>query len=242
MRQFGLIGYPLSHSFSKKYFSRKFSEEGIDAMYENYPLSDIKELHSLLSELHLLEGLNVTIPYKQAVIPFLNQQSDVVRETGACNCIRIINGKLEGFNTDVTGFDQALSAKLTRAHNKAIVLGTGGAAKAVCYVLDKKGISWLQVSRIRKELCISYEELSSELISEYPLIINTTPLGMFPDINTCPQLPYHAIGTSHYLFDLVYNPTLTKFLQQGKARGALIENGYNMLVIQAEESWKHWNA
>jgi shikimate dehydrogenase len=224
VRQFGLIGFPLSHSFSKKYFTQKFNEEGINALYENFPLADINELPSILSRTPHLEGLNVTIPYKQSVIPFIDTISDIMHETGACNCIRIRNNKLQGFNTDVTGFDIALSSLLSPLHDKALVLGTGGAAKAVCYVLDKKGISWLQVSRTRKENCILYEDINGQLIRDYLLIINTTPLGMFPNTDACPDLPYHAMNESHYLFDLVYNPPITKFLQLGKERGALTEN------------------
>jgi shikimate dehydrogenase len=241
MREFGLIGYPLSHSFSKKYFTQKFSHEGIDAVYENYPLKDIAGLASVIEEHPLLEGINVTIPHKQSVISYLHKMSAVVEETGACNCIRIKNKTLEGFNTDVIGFEASLSAHLTPLHSKAIVLGSGGAAKAVCYVLGKKGIPFIQASRSPTGELLAYKDLSPDIIREHRLIINTTPLGMFPDTEACPDLPYDAIGESHYLFDLVYNPSITLFLLKGREQGAIIENGYRMLELQAEESWKIWN-
>jgi len=242
MRQFGLIGFPLTHSFSKKYFTQKFTEKGIDAMYEIYPIKDISELVVLIKSNSELEGINVTIPHKQSVIPFLHSMSDVVKEIRACNCIRIRNSKLEGFNTDVIGFEVSLTSRLRSSHNKALVLGTGGAAKAVCYVLSQKGIPYLQVSRNPTGEMIGYGDISTNLISETRLIINTTPLGMFPDIDQCPELPYESITDQHYLFDLVYNPSLTLFLQKGQQQGAVIENGYSMLEIQAEESWKIWNS
>jgi shikimate dehydrogenase len=242
MRQFGLIGFPLTHSFSKKYFTEKFSDEGISASYENFPLENINGLLSLIEKNPTLEGINVTIPHKQSVIAFLDKMSDVVRDIGACNCIRIKNNKREGFNTDVTGFETALGAHLSPVHRSALVLGTGGAAKAVCYVLAKKAIPYLQVSRTQKPGVLSYGDVTPSIVQEHQLIINTTPLGMYPEISHCPELPYEAIGESHYLFDLVYNPTLTLFLQKGKANGAIIENGYSMLEVQAEESWKIWNS
>ena len=242
MRRFGLIGFPLTHSFSKKYFTQKFTEKGIDAIYETYPIKDIAELGMLIKNNTELEGINVTIPHKQSVIPFLHSMSDVVNEIRACNCIRIRNNKLEGFNTDVTGFDISLTTHLKPSHNKALVLGTGGAAKAVCFVLSQKGIPWLQVSRNPTGNMVGYSDITATVISETRLIINTTPLGMFPDTDHCPELPYDAITDQHYLFDLVYNPSLTLFLQKGQQQGAVIENGYKMLVIQAEESWKIWNS
>ena len=242
MRRFGLIGFPLTHSFSKKYFTQKFTEKGIDAIYETYPIKDIAELGMLIKNNSELEGINVTIPHKQSVIPFLHSMSDVVNEIRACNCIRIRNNKLEGFNTDVTGFDISLTTHLKPSHNKALVLGTGGAAKAVCFVLSQKGIPWLQVSRNPTGNMVGYSDITATVISETRLIINTTPLGMFPDTDHCPELPYDAITDQHYLFDLVYNPSLTLFLQKGQQQGAIIENGYKMLVIQAEESWKIWNS
>jgi shikimate dehydrogenase len=242
MRVFGLIGFPLSHSFSKKYFTRKFREDGIDAEYENFPLQDITGLPSVIKDHPSLEGINVTIPHKQSVIAYLHKISEVVRETGACNCLRIRNNTLEGFNTDVMGFEASLSAHLAPAHNKALVIGTGGAAKAVCYVLGKKGIPYLQVSRTSRGEIVGYKDISPAVVREHRLIINTTPLGMFPDTGSFPDIPYDALGEGHYLFDLVYNPSITLFLQKGRERGAIIENGYHMLELQAEESWKIWNS
>ena len=242
-RLFGLIGYPLSHSFSKKYFSEKFQQEGItDCQYELFPLENIDELSKLMSNSHDLVGLNVTIPYKELVIPFLDEMSSVVLEIGACNCIRIVNGKLEGHNTDVIGFQKTLEPQLKTHHQKALVLGTGGAAKAVHYVLRQKGIQYTEVSRNARGEIISYEQIDEEIIASHTLIINTTPLGMYPAVESIPTMPYHLLGPDHYLYDLVYNPNPTLFLQKGIEKGSAIENGSEMLRIQAEESWKIWNA
>ena len=239
---FGLIGYPLSHSFSKKYFSEKFQEEHIrDCQYELFPLETIDELNGLLKKSPELAGLNVTIPYKELVIPFLNEMSPVVAEIGACNCIMIKNGKLTGHNTDVIGFQKTLEPKLKPHHNKALVLGTGGAAKAVHYVLRQKGIEYAEVSRTAKGETLSYDQIDEKIMASHTLIINTTPLGMYPDVGTIPSLPYHLISPEHYLYDLVYNPNPTLFLQKGIEVGATVENGSEMLRIQAEESWKIWN-
>ena len=241
-RFFGLIGYPLSHSFSKRYFADKFLREDIaNNAYELYPLSAITELPQLLRENPLLEGLNVTIPYKEQVLSYLDELSPVVQETGACNCIRIRDGKLTGFNTDVIGFEQTLSRKLMPHHTKALVLGTGGAAKAVHFVLNQKSISFIQVGRQKRGYIIDYESLTPELMAEYTLIINTTPLGMYPNVDEAPAIPYGCLGDNHYLYDLVYNPAKTLFLKRGEEKGAVIENGADMLVIQAEASWDIWN-
>jgi len=242
MRLFGLIGYPLSHSFSKKYFTEKFEREKLtDCRYELFPITSIDELKKVLDQHPDLYGLNITIPYKEQVIPFLDETDEVVEKIGACNCISIENRKLKGFNTDVTGFEISLKTKLKPHHKKALILGTGGAAKAVEYVLEKLGIDFKYVSR--KPSCnnFSYEQLTPAIISEHTLIINTTPLGMYPGINEAPTIPYESLTDQHYLFDLVYNPEKTLFLQKGEARGAVIKNGYEMLLIQAEESWKIWN-
>lgn len=243
MRRFGLIGYPLSHSFSQKFFTDKFREEGIaDCIYENFPLENIDALRPVLDHQAGLAGLNVTIPYKEKVIPYLHHQNDVVKEIGACNCIKIVNGELYGYNTDVVGFEQSLRPLLETHHNKALVLGTGGAAKAIHFVLNKLGIHFLEVSRQPfSGRQISYEQVTPELLENHTLLINTTPLGMYPKIEECPPLPYTSLTPRHYLFDLVYNPAKTLFLQQGEAQGAVVKNGSDMLVIQAEESWKIWN-
>ncbi len=242
MRQFGLIGYPLSHSFSKKYFTEKFAAEGlVDCVYENYSIPSINELENVLSKNPLLEGFNITIPYKEQVIAYLSEKSDVVKQIGACNCVSIKNGSLKGYNTDVTGFELSLKEKLKSSHKKGLILGTGGAAKAVEYVLQKLNIGHKYVSRSPVAGNLSYTDLTEDIIAEYTLIINTTPLGMYPNIQEMPPIPYHSLTANHYLFDLVYNPAKTVFLQKGEERGAAIKNGEDMLVIQAEESWKIWN-
>jgi shikimate dehydrogenase len=242
MRVFGLIGFPLSHSFSKKYFTDKFAREGISGCrYELFPLERIDDITGLLEDEPELAGLNVTIPYKQQVIPFLQELDPVVRDIGACNCIRVRNGRLQGFNTDVTGFEESLKAKLSPAHDRALVLGTGGAAQAVHHVLGRLGIPFLSVGRKASASVLDYGSLTPELIHGHRLIINTTPLGMYPGVDECPDIPYAAIGAGHYLYDLVYNPEKTLFLSKGEARGAVIANGGDMLVIQAEESWRIWN-
>ncbi|HEY4205220.1 MAG TPA: shikimate dehydrogenase [Puia sp.] len=241
MRKFGLIGYPLSHSFSQKYFTEKFQQLGIsDCQYELYPIEDIAEMKGLLQDPELC-GLNVTIPYKKQVMPYLGSMNHVVRETGACNCIKVTNGSTTGYNTDVIGFMQSLGKKLQPFHKRALILGTGGASKAVEYVLRKLHIEYSYVSRKGEGEILRYEQVDEEVIYSHNLIINTTPLGMYPKVDICPPLPYEAIGPQHYLFDLVYNPARTLFLQNGEQRGAAVENGYDMLVGQAEESWRIWN-
>ena len=212
-----------------------------NCVYDNHPLGSISELPGMLADNPSLEGFNVTIPYKEQVIPFLSEQSAVVKKTGACNCIKIKDGKLTGYNTDVTGFELSLKEKLAAHHKKALILGTGGAAKAVEYVLHHLGISYQYVSRKASARTISYDALTPGLLEAYTLIVNTTPLGMYPNVHELPPLPYEALGSNHYLFDLVYNPAKTLFLQRGEEQGAVIKNGQDMLVIQAEESWKIWN-
>lgn len=242
MRAFGLIGYPLGHSFSKKYFADKFEREGITGnAYELFPLEQIDQLEDLLASNPDLAGLNVTIPYKEQVIPYLDSMSPVVEEIGACNCIHIQEGRLMGHNTDVIGFSRSLLPKLKPHHRQALILGTGGSSKAVAYTLKELGIPFLQVSRTPADGMIAYEEIDQRMLESHTLLINTTPVGMFPDIAKAPAIPYEFIGTDHYLFDLVYNPERTRFLQEGALRGAAVENGSDMLVIQAEASWEIWN-
>jgi len=242
MRVFGLIGFPLSHSFSKKYFTDKFEREGIrDCRYELFPLEDIQALSGLVEKEPELCGLNVTIPYKQQVIPFLDQMDEEVKQMGACNCIRLIHGKLHGHNTDVIGFEISLRKKWHSSHDTALVLGTGGAAKAVHFVLTRMGIPFREVSRTRSPGVLDYASLTPDIIHSTRLIINTTPLGMYPDVGGLPDIPYDALGPQHFLFDLVYNPEKTGFLEAGERRGATIANGSEMLSLQAEESWKIWN-
>lgn len=242
MRLFGLIGYPLTHSFSKKYFSEKFEKEGIqDCRYELFSIPAIDDLKEILRSNPQLSGLNVTIPYKEKVLPFLDESDETVKKIKACNCIQVRHGRLKGFNTDVTGFERSLKELLQPYHTKALVLGTGGAAKAVEFALKKTGIAYHHVSRRPSVHNYSYEQLTPQVMNEHLLIINTTPLGTYPAINEAPPLPYEQLTTRHYLFDLVYNPAKSLFLQKGEENGARIKNGYDMLVIQAEESWRIWN-
>jgi shikimate dehydrogenase len=244
MRKYGLIGYPLTHSFSQRYFTEKFGKEGLtDVSYSNFPLAGIGELPEVFSDPELC-GLNITIPYKEQVIPFLQEMDEVVSIIGACNCIHIVRGRIKGYNTDVTGFSRSLEQKLTGHHRQALVLGTGGAAKAVEYVLRNFRIPYQSVSRQPRPLsgAIAYEGVDARMLATHQLIINTTPLGMYPHTEECPLLPYEALTPEHYLFDLIYNPAKTLFLQKGEARGAVVQNGYDMLILQAEESWRIWNS
>lgn len=242
MRTFGLIGNPLTHSFSKKYFTQKFEAENISGCrYELYPLDNIEKLPALLQQVPDLVGLNVTIPYKEQVIAYLHEQSPAVQQIKACNCIHIVDGKLIGFNTDVLGFQQSLLKQLQPQHTHALILGTGGAAKAVAFALQQLQLSYQVVSRKSGPNAISYDDLLEEVVAQHTLIINTTPLGTYPNVNEAPPIPYQFLTAQHHLYDLVYNPAETLFLQKGKEQGALTQNGADMLVIQAEESWKIWN-
>ncbi|HLK28965.1 MAG TPA: shikimate dehydrogenase [Puia sp.] len=244
MRKFGLIGYPLSHSFSQKYFTEKFNKENIeDCSYQNFSIPAIQEISSIILSEAELCGLNVTIPYKEQVIPFLDFKNEVVEQINACNCIKIIDRKLYGFNTDVVGFEISLKKKLKAHHKNALILGTGGAAKAVEYVMKKLGIEYKLVSRKpSSENAISYNDLNENIIRSHQLIVNTSPIGMYPNVYAYPEITYQAITSQHYFFDLIYNPAKTAFLQKGEERGAVIENGLEMLVLQAEESWRIWNS
>lgn len=243
MRLFGLIGNQLTHSFSKKYFTEKFEKESIsECRYELFPLRTITELPRLLKENPELEGLNVTVPYKQQVLPFLHT-SKLPAGLTACNCIDIQNGMLTGYNTDVTGFELSLKPLLRSHHNKALILGNGGATAAVVFVLQKLGIDPTIVSRTPDDISmLSYRNLTRNVINDHHIIINTTPLGMYPDEDSCPDIPYQFISDKHLCYDLIYNPAKTLFLKKGKERGAAIKNGEEMLVLQAEESWRIWNS
>lgn len=245
MKIYGLIGNPLSHSFSKKYFSEKFSNENIsDCEYHNFEIKDLEIEIPKLKRNSLIAGLNVTIPYKSGILPFLDAASEVCNEINACNCIKIDEEKWRGFNTDVIGFEKSFVPYLRPYHNKALVLGTGGSSKAVAYVLKKLQFDFLFVSRkkaVAKNV-INYESISSLMMQEYLTVINATPAGMFPNVKDCPQLPYEYISDKHFFFDLIYNPNKTLFLSKAEAMGALIKNGGDMLSIQAEESWKIWNS
>ncbi|MBO9619268.1 MAG: shikimate dehydrogenase [Niabella sp.] len=242
MRLFGLIGFPLGQSFSKKFFTEKFEKEKIaDCRYELFEIPTIAELHSVLANNPELHGFNVTIPYKQDVLAFLQELDPEAASIGACNCIKITEEGLKGYNTDAAAFESTLLQQLQPHHTHALILGTGGAAKAVKYVLEKLGIVYKYVSRSAKEGALTYEALTPDVMATHTLIINSTPLGSFPKTEGKPAIPYDLITPQHYLYDLVYNPSLTAFLNEGQQRGAFIKNGYDMLVGQAEESWRIWN-
>ncbi len=244
MRLFGLIGFPLSHSFSQKFFTEKFEKEGIkDCVYQNFPLNSIELFPDLLMQYPGLNGFNITIPYKEKILPFLHHQTDAVQKIGACNCVKIESGRLTGYNTDVKGFEISLKEKLLPKHNSALILGTGGAAKAVAYILQQLGIPYKYISRKNNSNSnvVEYSQITKEIISSHKLIVNTTPVGMYPNVHEAPQILYDAITADHYLYDLTYNPSKTLFLQKGEAQGASIKNGQEMLILQAEESWKIWN-
>lgn len=242
MRNFGLIGYPLSHSFSKGYFAEKFQKEGLlDCRYENYPLPSLDGFPELVARVEDLRGLNVTIPHKEAVIALIDTLDDAARDIGAVNTILFQDGKTTGFNTDIVGFARSLQPLLRVHHDRALILGTGGASKAVAYCLSALQIPYRLVSRRKQSPdMLTYGELTEEVMRTHRLIINTTPLGTSPQVDTCPPIPYHWLEGHHLLYDLVYNPAETLFLRKGKAQGAAIKNGYQMLVLQAEASWAIW--
>lgn len=259
MKKYGLIGYPLSHSFSKKYFSDKFAKEGHeDREYELYPLQNLSDLPELINNTHELAGLNVTVPHKIGVMFYLDKIDPAAREIDAVNCIKIVNHqpveaffsgelssmkvRLEGYNTDAYAFEESLKPLLKKHHQKALVLGNGGAARAVAYVLNKLNISYRLVSRRAIGKQLSYQQLTADVMKERLLIINTTPLGTAPNIEECPAIPYDLITSRHLLYDLVYNPEETEFLKRGKENGAGIKNGLEMLHLQAEKSWEIWNS
>jgi shikimate dehydrogenase len=243
MNTYGLIGFPLSHSFSEKFFADKFREKGIkDCVYQNFPLENIEELPQLIEDTPGLKGLNVTIPYKEKVLPYLFQENEIVKAIGACNCIKLEDGKLIGYNTDAIGFEKSLVKHLEPHHSKALILGEGGAAKAVAYVLKKLNIEYLCVTRrgASNDGRVLFRDLANSTIASHTIIINSTPLGMYPAIHECPPINYDALTPAHYLYDLIYNPAKTLFLQKGEERGTIIKNGHEMLVLQAEESWRIW--
>jgi shikimate dehydrogenase len=248
MKEYGLIGFPLSHSFSGKYFANKFKSEGIDdCVYHLFPLESLDRFPELLATHPDLWGLNVTIPYKEKIIPYLDSTEDSISAIGAVNTIKIIRNRgqlvLKGYNTDVYGFGESLKPFLKDHHQNALILGTGGASKAVLFVLEQLGIGMLSVSRTpRVKGQVSYEMLTRETLKKCTLIINTSPLGMYPDAGSCPAIPYEYITKDHILFDLVYNPEETLFMKQGKAMGATVLNGLKMLHLQAEKSWEIWNS
>ena len=238
MRHYGIIGYPLLHSFSAKYFNEKFATEKIEAEYSLYP-TKVESLKLKVERLlNSLDGFNVTLPYKQAIIPYLDRLDETAEAIGAVNVVY----KHVGYNTDCLGFIESIRPLLGKEDKKALVLGTGGASKAVCYGLTKLGVSPTLVSRTPKEGMIGYEALDEEIMKQYTVIVNCTPLGMYPDVDSCPDIPYELLSARHLLFDCVYNPEETLFLKQGKAQGARIKNGMEMLIGQAQAAWKIWES
>lgn len=243
-KQLGLIGRNLEHSFSLEFFKKKFLSQGIvEWNYNLFSINEINKFPELIKKVSNLVGLNVTIPYKEIIIEYLDELSPEAKEISAVNTIFIKGKKLIGYNTDVNGFWKSLVPLLKKQDQKALVLGSGGSSKAICYVLKKLNIEYLIVSRNPNEnSSISYSNLDKEIISEYKLIVNTTPLGMFPETEKCPDIPYHYLNENHLLYDLIYNPSTTLFLDKGIEKGCRVKNGLEMLHIQAEESWKIWNA
>ncbi len=244
MKKFGLIGYPLEHSFSKTYFEKKFENEKLNNVsYNNYEIDDLNKLKNIIIDNPELVGLNVTIPYKEKIISFLDELDETARKIGSVNTIKILDGKLIGFNTDYLGFKYSLlNWKLSINNISALILGTGGSSKAIKYTLNELSIPFNLISRESSKTKISYEELfNQKLLNTHKLIINTTPIGMYPNINNYPKLNFDKINNEHFVFDLVYNPSKTKLLSLCENRGAKIKNGHEMLINQAELSWKLWN-
>lgn len=243
IEKYGLIGKNISYSFSKQYFTDKFKQENLpNFSYENFDISDINQLQSIVAETLYLKGLNVTIPYKESVFPFLDKIDKKALAIGAVNTIKITKKqKLKGYNTDYYGFKKAIKPYLKPHHKKALILGTGGASKAVAYALHTLEIEYKFVSRNPKTKQLSYEDLNSEIFNEYHIVINCTPLGTFPNISEFPPLPYSFFTNKHLAFDLIYNPAETTFLQKAKEFKAETLNGYQMLIFQAEKAWRIWN-
>ena len=245
MDKYGLIGYPLGHSFSIGYFNEKFENEGIDARYINFEIPTIEHLREVLDSTPDLKGLNVTIPYKEKVIEYLDSVSPEARAIGAVNVIKVTHkGKktlLKGFNSDVIGFTQSIEPMLEKCHKKALILGTGGASKAIDYGLRSLGLETVFVSRYERPGTVQYDKLKPEDVKEYNVIVNCTPLGMYPKTEEYPLLPYEAMDSNNLLYDLIYNPDETMFMKMGKKYGATVKNGLEMLLLQAFASWEFWN-
>lgn len=245
MDKYGLIGYPLGHSFSKSYFNEKFENEGINAEYINFEIPTLDSLPEILASNPELKGLNVTIPYKEKVISYLDSISPEVRAIGAVNVIRVDHKGndtyLKGFNSDVIGFTKSIEPLLERFHKKALILGTGGASKAVNFGLKSLGLETVFVSRFERPGTIQYSQITPDIIQEYNVIVNCTPCGMYPHIDECPQLPYEAMTSKNILYDLLYNPDETLFMKKGAQHGATVKNGLEMLLLQAFASWEFWH-
>ena len=241
MDKYGIIGNPLGHSFSKGFFTEKFAREGIDAQYLNFQIPEIGKLTDVLKENPELRGINVTLPYKTEVIPFLDELSDEAREIGAVNVVQIRNGNLKGFNSDIIGFTRSIQPLLKPHHRKALILGTGGASRAIRVGLTRLGLEWKYVSRTPREGMITYEDITAGTLREYEVIVNCSPVGMFPKVDECPAIPYEFLTPDNLLYDLVYNPENTLFMKKGALQGAVVKNGLEMLHLQAIASWEFWN-
>jgi shikimate dehydrogenase len=246
MKKYGLIGYPLGHSFSKTFFNQKFQSEKIDVEYVNFEIENVKDLKGIIRDNPTLCGLNVTLPHKVTVMPLLDKISENAKNIGAVNVIKFKKGlfgklRLEGHNSDIIGFMKSIEPMLNGKHRKALILGTGGSSKAIYHGLKQLGISAVHVSRTKKKECFTYEEITKEIIEEYTVIVNATPVGMYPNVNECPNIPYQYLTANHILYDLLYNPDETLFMKNGKAHGATVKNGLEMLLLQAFVSWEIWN-
>ncbi|MCI9607899.1 MAG: shikimate dehydrogenase [Muribaculaceae bacterium] len=244
-RLYGLIGFPLGHSFSQDYFNKMFESEGIDAKYINFELPDIGDLNEAIAQYPNLCGLNVTIPYKEQVIPYMDEMDPVAARIGAVNVIKFIGSgaslKLKGFNSDVIGFSQSIAPLLNDSRRKALVLGTGGASKAVCCALEDLGVETQLVSRSPRPGVITYADITPAIIADHKVIVNTTPLGMYPNVDSCPQIPYSDLTPQHLCYDLLYNPDTTLFMRKAAEHGAETKNGLEMLLLQAFAAWQIWN-
>ncbi len=241
MDKYGIIGYPLGHSFSRAFFTEKFQREHIDAEYVNFEIPSADMLPGIVQANPNLRGLNVTLPHKEAVIPMLDELSDEAKEIGAVNVIRVRDGRLKGFNSDIIGFMDSIRPLLKPWHRHALVLGTGGASRAIRVGLQRLGIQWTYVSRTPAPGRLTYADLTAELMEHYQVIVNCSPVGMFPHVDACPDIPYQLLTDRHLLYDLVYNPQETLFLKRGAERGAAVKNGLEMLHLQALASWRFWN-
>ena len=243
-RLYGLIGFPLGHSFSQDYFNQKLEAENIDARYINFEIPEISDLKNVLARNHNLNGLNVTIPYKQLVIPLLDEMDPEAAEIGAVNVIKFVrrNGRtiLKGYNSDIIGFRDSIAPMLTEHHSHALVLGTGGASRAVSYALRSLGITPQLVSRRPAPGVITYADINPDIIDSHKIIVNTTPLGMYPHVDECPDIPYNLLTTRHLCYDLLYNPDVTLFMKKSADAGAEVKNGLEMLLLQAFAAWHIW--
>ena len=242
MNRFGLIGYPLGHSYSQQYFNNKFKTENLsDCVFDFFPIENVDSFPELLDTHKDLKGLAVTIPHKQTIISFLTNIDEAASEIGAVNCIKKSSHNIIGYNTDVIGFENSIKPILKPNHKKALILGTGGGSKAVQFVFKKLGIEFLLVSRAKNQQHIQYQDINELICADYNIIVNATPVGMTPNNDKCPEIPYQLLNEKHLLLDLIYNPAETLFLQKGREAGAQTKNGHEMLITQAEANWKIWN-